>query len=124
MKWLYRMESTDPNKGLWYNSKGSYVFGIGEIENCESKNMPMGYDERYQQEGKSWYSACTKLEDLTHWYSIENAKDLMSKGFKFFRYLAYEYVEYEKETVFLKESVIDKVEMTFDEVFNEGVNRK
>ena len=49
-KWLYRLESTDPEKGLWYNSKSKLVWTIGELENCETKNLPMDYDERYHKE--------------------------------------------------------------------------
>lgn len=117
MKWLYRMESTNPKNGLWYNEDGAFVFGINEINNCVTREMPMGYDERYQQGGKSWFSSCSNVEDLTHWYSVENAKELLEKGFKFYRYLAIDYHEYENETVFLKETSLDKVEISFEELF-------
>jgi len=117
MKWLYRLESSDPKKGLWYNEAGNFVFNINDIENCVTRELPMGYDERYQQDGKQWFSSCTKLEDLTHWYSVENAKDLLANGFKFYKYLATDYHEYEKETVFLKDTHVTRIELEFEEVF-------
>ena len=33
-KWLYRLESEDPNNGLWYNSNGDFVWGISVVEDC------------------------------------------------------------------------------------------
>ena len=53
-KWLYRLESTDPENGLWYNSKGNYCFGIGKLEECKTKDLPMDYDERYWADGRSY----------------------------------------------------------------------
>ena len=31
-KWLYRLEATEPNNGLWYNASGEYHWGIGDTE--------------------------------------------------------------------------------------------
>ena len=39
-KWLYRLESTDPEKGLWYDANGELVWTIGLIPDCETKNLP------------------------------------------------------------------------------------
>lgn len=116
-KWLYRLESTNHNLGLWYNAQGEFVLTLAEIDNCTTKDLPMGYDERYQQYGKSWFSSCSNVEDLTHWYSIENARALIERGFRFSKYLATDYVEYEKETVFLKETCLERVTLSIEEVF-------
>lgn len=117
-KWLYRLESKDPKNGLWYNSYNEYVWGMGNLGDCETKDLPMGYDERYHIDGKNWFSSCTNVEDLTHWYSLQNALDLISMGFVFTKYLAQDYVEFEKETVFLKETALERVEVDVTEVFS------
>lgn len=117
-KWVYRLESTTDNKGLWYDADGNYIFLIGELDNCPSRDIPMGYDERYRQGGKSWFSSCSDVAHLTHWFSIDNAKELIDRGFQFYKYLARDYVEYEKETVFLKETVKKRVPLSLEEVFN------
>lgn len=117
-KWLYRLESTDPNKGLWYNENNELVWNIGELENCQTKNLPMGYDERYHKDGRSWHSSCSKKEDLTHWYSLKDANDLIAKGFVFTRYLATEYVEYDLETTFIKETSLKREVLDINELFN------
>jgi len=116
-KWLYRLESTDPNKGLWYNEKNELVWNIGELENCQTKNLPMDYDERYHKDGRNWHSACTRREDLSHWYSLEDANTLIANGFVFTRYLATEYVEYELETTFIKETALAREVLDINEIF-------
>lgn len=118
-KWLYRLESTDPNNGLWYNEKAELVWGIGELENCETKNLPMDYDWRYHKDGRTWYSSCSRKEDLSHWYSLEDALNLIARGFVFTRYLATEYVEYELETTFIKETCLKREIVDIKEIWPE-----
>ena len=116
-KWLYRLESTDPNNGLWYNDDNKYVFGIGELPECKTKDLPMGYDERYHKDGRNWHSSCSKKEDLMHWYSLKDAIDLIQSGFVFTRYLATEYVEYEMETTFIKETCLKREVIDIRDLF-------
>lgn len=116
-KWLYRLESKNDTNGLWYNAKGQYCFGIGALLNCKTKDLPMGYDERYQKDGRQWFSSCSRKEDLMHWYSLQDAIDLINHGFVFTRYLATEYVEYEMETTFIKETYLAREEIDIKELF-------
>lgn len=118
-KWLYRLESEDKNNGLWYNSGNQLVWGIGKIDNCSTKYLPMDYDERYHKDNRNWFSSCSKKEDLTYWYSLENALDLINNGFVFTRYLATEYTEYEKETVFIKETCLAREVIDIKELLGE-----
>jgi len=116
-KWLWRLESTIPDKGLWYDSKGNYVWTIGELKDCKTKDLPMDWDERYHKDGKSWFSSCSNKEDLMHWYSVKDANDLLEKGFVFTRYLATDYVEYDLETTFLKETALAREELDINSLF-------
>ena len=52
-----------------------------------------------------------------HWYSIEDAKELIANGFVFTRYLAEDYVEYPLETTFLKETALAREEIDIEELF-------
>lgn len=116
-KWLYRLESRDPNNGLWYNIKGEKNCGIGVIKG-KTKNLPMEYDERYHVDGRNWFSSCSDKKDLTHWYSLEDALELIyNHNFVFTKYLATEYIEYEKETVFIKETALERQEIDIKELF-------
>ena len=117
-KWLYRLEAINLEKGLWYNTKNELVWNIGELENCKTKYLPMGYDERYHKDGRNWFSSCSKKEDLTHWYSIKDAQNLVANGFVFTRYLATEYVEYELETTFIKETCLKREVINIEDLFN------
>ena len=119
-KWLYRLESKTPNNGLWYNEKGEPKWGIGELPNCKTKDLPMGYDERYKKDGRDWFSSCSKQCDLTHWYSLQDALDLIEHGFVFTRYLATEYIEYDKETTFIKETCLAREEIDIKKLFQTG----
>ena len=117
-KWLYRLESRNPQNGLWYNANNEYVWGC---RNCtgEAKNLPMGYDKRYHVDGKNWFSSCSTKEDLLHWYSLEDANYLINQDFVFTKYLATDYIEYPtKETVFLKETALAREEIDINSLFN------
>ena len=116
-KWLWRLESTVPDKGLWYDSNSNYVWIIGELKECKTKDLPMDWDERYHKDGKNWFSSCSNKEDLMHWYSVKDANDLLEKGFVFTRYLATDYVEYNLETTFLKETSLAREELDINSLF-------
>lgn len=120
-KWLYRLEFKDNTCGLWYDGNGKWCFesGIGSIDGCKTKTLPMDYDERYKQDGRNWFSSCSKKEDLLHWYSLEDAKKLISNGFVFTRYLATEYHEYDQQTVFIKETSLYREEIDIFELFKQ-----
>jgi hypothetical protein len=115
-KWLYRLEAVEPTNGLWYSSDGKYVWGCRDCSG-EAKNLPMGYDARYHIDGKNWFSSCSRIADLLHWYSKEDAQYLLSHGFVFTRYLAKDYHEFDKETVFLKETA-EREEIDFLSLFD------
>ena len=122
-KWLYRLEYKDKSCGLWYNGEGKWCFeeGIGSLgDECKTKSLPMDYDPRYKQDGRDWFSSCSKKEDLTHWYSLEDAKKLLANGFVFTRYLATEYHEYDMQTVFIKDTALKREEIDIFELFNES----
>jgi len=115
-KWLYRLESTDPAHGLWYDSNSQWVWDLGQLPNCKTKDLPMGYDERYHKDGRNWNSSCTNPADLAHWFSLEDAKFLMCHGYQFAKYLATEYVEYPLETTFIKDTCLEYHILTDEEV--------
>lgn len=116
-KWLYRLEAVDDANGLWYNTNSDLVWGIGNVPDCETKHLPMGYDGRYHKDGKNWYSSCSRAEDLSHWYSLENAQYLVAHGFVFTKYLAVDYVEYELETTFLKETALAREVINISDIW-------
>lgn len=118
IKWLYRLESIHSNNGLWYDSNSKFVWGIGKLPNCKTKDLPMDYDARYHRDGRNWYSSCSNKEDLLHWYSLKDAQDLLGEGFVFTRYLATEYVEYDLETTFIKDSSIRREVIDIGKLFS------
>lgn len=123
--WVYRLESLDPDNGLWYNNKAQNSFkkGMGILsDECPSKNLPMGYDYRYRQNGKMWFSSCTNIEDLKHWFRAEDAKKLIENGFVFRKYNATEWHEYDFETVFIKETSLSSEEVLPETIYGDEWN--
>ena len=119
-KWLYRLESIAPENGLWYSSDAKFVFGIGKIDGCKTKDLPMGWDPRYHAGGANWFSSCSRKEDLLHWFSKEDARKLLAKGFVFTRYLATDFIECEFETLFRKDCAKRREEIDFFKLFDAG----
>lgn len=121
-KWLYRLEYKDSTNGLWYDGSGypCWSEGIGSLgDSCKTKFLPMDYDPRYKEAGRNWFSSCSRKEDLLHWYSKEDATELIKRGFVFTRYLALEYKEYPLETVFIKETCIEREVIDFNDLWKE-----
>ena len=116
--WLYRLESETVENGLWYNGNSEFVLGVAKTPNCATKDLPMGYDARYKEGGKDWFSACKNKEDLTHWYSPDNAKWLVNNGFVFTKYLACDWRHYDKETVFLKGTAIERIVIDVNDIWD------
>ena len=119
-KWVYRLESIKPDNGLWYSGRGDWCFetGIGSLgDECKTKALGMSYDARYKRYGRSWFSSCSRKEDLMHWYSKEDAKNLLERGFVFTRYLATEYYEYPQETTFIKHTSLKREVIDFDSLW-------
>ena len=77
----------------------------------------MGYDERYHKDGRNWFSSCSNRGDLMHWYSVQDALDILERGFVFTRYLATEYVEYPMETTFIKSTSLAREEIDIRALF-------
>lgn len=108
--WLYRFESIDPLGGLWYNSQSEWVYedGIKKINNPVAHDLPMGYDPRYRKDGRNWFSSVPDSRLMQHWFHRENIPELLDNGFVLYRYLATEYVHYEYETCFIKETSLTR----------------
>lgn len=119
-KWVYRLESTKPDAGLWYDSQGKWCLetkGLGTVAGCKTVSLPMGYDERYKKGRRDWFSSCSRLEDLTHWYSKEDAAELLKRGFVFTRYLATEFYEYPMETTFIKHTCLKREVLSISDIW-------
>lgn len=116
-KWLYRLESRNPNNGLWYDARGRYVFGVGKMKRYRNKGLPMGYDPRYHVDGKNWVSSTGDKRTFLKWFNPDEIRQLLGMGFWFGRYLARDYIEYGTETVFLKETAIRREELDVDMTF-------
>lgn len=79
----------------------------------------MGYDERYRIDGLNWYSSCTNIDDVFSWFSPDDIKYLCDNGFDLLRYLAVDYVEFDKETVFRKDTALKREKISLETLINQ-----
>ena len=82
----------------------------------------MDYDWRYHIYGWNWHSSCSNIVDLAHWYSLEDALELINNGFIFTKYLATQYYEWENETTFMKETCLKREILDINEIWGERPN--
>lgn len=57
---------------------------------------------------------------MLHWYSLQDANDLIANGFVFTRYMATEYEEYDLETCFIKETCLKREIIDIEDLFKEA----
>lgn len=109
-KWLYRFESVSPFGGLWYNDFNEWVFekGMGTMKDSPSVALPMDYDPRYQKDGKNWHSSAPNKEMMRNWFREEDVAHMLKNGFVLYSYLATQYIIYEYESCFIKETCITR----------------
>lgn len=119
--WLYRFEAIDPLNGLWYNDTGEWVYdsGIGQLDNNPAKSLPMDYDPRYTKDNRIWHSAGKDKTAMQYWFCHEDVEKLIHNGFVLYRYLATEYIHYEHETCFIKETSLTRELLNPYEIFDQ-----
>jgi len=102
----------------WVSRESTPVERILDLrESASSMKQESGLAQVYaglEWHGRDWFSSCSSKEDLLHWYSEDDAKRLREIGFVMAKYLATEYVEYEVETTFIKETSLERVEVPLE----------
>lgn len=108
--WLYRFEAVNPSDGFWYNDFNEWVFddNLYLFEDSPLIHAPMGYDPRYHKDSKTWYSSVPTKEKMRQWFRYEDMERFIRNGYVLYSYLAREYIHYESETCFVKDTAIDR----------------
>ena len=92
---------------MWYDNEANFNPTIHTLcPNSIAKDFPMGVCEDHRRDGKKWYSAGKSKENMHHWFSKEDAENLVANGFVLFEYTVEEHFEKEHEILFTRESVI------------------
>lgn len=116
---IYRIEHPTDKDGMWYNIKGEPKKQIHKLcPNGVAKDFPMPFNELHKKDGLNWCSAGGSVEQMNHWFSAEDAKNLLDNGYKLYELRVSEIQDLEKEVLFCREHIISTKEIELTEVWN------
>lgn len=108
---IYRIENPVTMNGMWYNERGEYEPRIFDLTEGVSAHLPMGWHERYGQGGNRWFSGCSDVELLKHWFSIRDIMELDEAGYKLFSFQSTEFIHEEFQTLFTRRGLVEQVQL-------------
>lgn len=115
---IYRIENQETNHGMWYDKNGNYNPFIERLTDGKSASLPMDYDERYGDGGVRWYSGCSDIETMQHWFSDQDAKELSINGYKLYIFETAVAKEEELQTLFIREGIVRQTEIPLDVIWD------
>lgn len=118
---IYRIENEETEHGMWYREDGTYDPFILRLTEGKSKDLPMGFDPNRFTGGYKWFSSCSNLDDMRHWFSDLDALELFKNGYKLFQFEAGQTIVLPHEVMFTREGLISKTEIPLDTIWN--INR-
>lgn len=110
---FYRLANTNTCQGLWYDFKGKFTGHIhGKFNFCKNSELLMEFDE----ELIGFLSATKSLDDIFHWFSVEDILKLQKHNYFIHQYESDNYKFYDRfqhwvihqETVVFKHQIILK----------------
>jgi len=90
---FYRVCNEESKQGLWYGYNGLFTGLIHkDFSFCHNNSLEMDFDS----ELVGWLSATPSLEDLYHWFPVEDIKKLQEHNYFIHEYETNDYKFYEK----------------------------
>lgn len=83
---LFRVGHAQGNDGLWYDQHANYTGKIHTLSDGSAGKLPMGYHPIFSQGGKAWRSVTSKVEDIALWFSEQDMKELLQRGYQLEEY--------------------------------------
>lgn len=117
MKTIYRIENPTTNSGMWYDRYGQPNGVIENLTEGKSKAMDMPHSHLHEANGKKWFSAVASIESLLMWFSKKDIEELLSWGFRLYKFEVNEYNELEFEVLFTREGVVRQTLMDAKGIF-------
>ena len=108
VKKFYRVGNPETNQGLWYDYDGKFTGLIHNHFNfCRASALPMPYDETVV----GWLSTTDTIENLFHWFNVEEIQKLEKHGYYLCIFEAEDYREYENHWLINQKTsvLIDRV---------------
>lgn len=119
-KTIFRIENPEDMNGMWYNKQGIFMKTINIL--CPdgiAKDFPMPENlALHRKDGEVWNSGGKSLENMNQWFTPEDAKSLMNKGFKLFQFEVNMYQELDREILFCRKGIIHTKEIPLELVWD------
>lgn len=115
---IYRIENEETMHGMWYRADGVYEPFINRLTDGKSKDLPMGFHERYHKENLNWYSGCTDINLMRSWFSDSDAFELYSNGYRLFEFQSKQFAAEDYQTLFTREGILTKEEIPLETIWN------
>jgi hypothetical protein len=114
---IYRIENEKTMHGMWYRGDGTFDPFILRLTEGKSKDLPMGFNERYYKERLKWYSGAGSIEDMQHWFSARDALELYQNGYKLYEFQSKQFNVVEHEIMFTREGILSKQEIPLETIW-------
>lgn len=117
---IYRIETPGSKHGMWYNEHGIFQKSIDILcPNGIAKDFPMPLNlELHRKDGEIWNSGMRSIEQSRHWFTTDDVKNLMNKGFKLFQFEVIMFQDLENETLFCRRGIIGQKEIPLEFVWD------
>jgi len=117
---VFRIEVPESKHGMWYNKNGIFQKTIDILcPNGIAKNFPMPMNLKlHRKDGLIWNSGGNSIEQMNHWFTSSDAKNLFNKGFKLFEFEVNLFQELENETLFCREGLISQREIPLEVIWD------
>lgn len=113
---IYRIEVPESKHGMWYNEHGVFQKTIDIL--CPdgiAKDFPMPLNlELHRKDSQVWNSAGESVEQMNHWFTSEDARNLYNSGFKLFQFEVTEFQKLEHEILFTRRGIINQEEISLE----------
>lgn len=80
-KTLYRAGRTDGGQGLWYDAEGRETGVIHTLADGPAAALPMGPHPVFRDGGRRWISTAESVRDLSFWFSADDMRELLTRGY-------------------------------------------
>lgn len=114
----YRIEDQTAKHGIWRNFDGTWNPVFSQLSDDQCKNLPMEDSDLYREGDKKWFSSAPSKETLKHWFSEQDAIELIGLGYKVYEFeLSSAKKVTDFEFIFTRDSIINQREIDYREIW-------
>lgn len=121
---IYRIENIETLHGMWYRDDGTYDPFIFKLTEGKSRNLPMGFHEKYSKGGMQWISGCGSKDMMQHWFSNKDAVELFQCGYRLYEMDSEQFIAEENQILFTREGISMKREIPLNTLWDVGKDVK